>query len=337
MKAVVWGGPGKGTTLQDVPVPRPERGQVGIQIKASGVCRGDVLITGDRFSFGRWPLVLGHQPAGVIAELGEDVCSVKVGDRVVATVDIPCHTCHYCSIGRPNLCRNLKRLGHELDGSHAEYAVTSERSLIKLPDNISFVDGAVAIDAVATLYHALAQAKVKLGSKVVLLGIGGMGIQAVQIATLAGASVLATSRNEERLKRARSLGADATVNPATQDLVAEVKAFTSGQGADVVVDSIGFADTMRQALTILRPGGKLIVVGIQDREFALPFMDVVMLEAQIVGSRSATKLDLENVLSLIGLGKLSPVVAGTYPLSEFEKVFAAMRVGELVGRAVLLP
>ncbi|MDO8472308.1 MAG: zinc-binding dehydrogenase [Dehalococcoidia bacterium] len=337
MKAVLWAGPGKGTSLQDIPEPKAALGQVVIQVKASGVCRGDVMITGDRFSFGSWPLVLGHQPAGVISQIGEGVNSVTVGDRVVATVDIPCHECYFCSVGRTNLCRNLKRLGHEVNGSHAEFVVTSERSLIKLPDAVSFNDGAVAIDAVATLYHALAQAQVKIGTKVVLLGIGGMGIQAVEIAHISGASVLVTSRNDARLRFARKLGADAVVNTSKQDLAREVRGFTSGQGADVVVDSIGFSDTMKQALTLLRPGGKLIVVGLQDKEFALPFMDVIMLEAQIIGSRSATKMDLENVIDLIAAGRLHPVIAGSYPLSGFQDVFSAVKNGALVGRAVLIP
>ena len=337
MKAVVWNGPGKGTSFQDIAEPQASAGQVVIQVKASGVCRGDVMITGDRFSFGHWPLVLGHQPCGVISEVGQSVQSFKVGDRVVATVDITCNECNFCRTGRPNLCRNLKRLGHEINGSHAEFVVTSDKSLIKLPENVSNNDAAIAIDAVATLYHALLQGKVGLGTKVLLLGIGGMGIQAIEAAHIAGAGVMVTSRNDARLQFATKLGADIVVNTSRQDLAKEVKDWTSGQGADVVIDSIGFSDTMKQGLSVLRPGGKLVVVGIQDKDFTLPFMDVVVREIEIIGSRSATKLDLENVISLISAGKVHPVIAGTYPLEDFEAVFKKVRDGEFVGRAVLIP
>ncbi len=131
MKAVVWNGPGSAVSLQDIPVPKAGPGEVVIQVKASGLCRSDLAIARGHMPLQRWPLVLGHQTAGIVSEIGDGVELFRVEDRVVATPDITCSRCHYCLTGRPNLCRNLKRLGFEVNGSDAEFVVTAERSVIK--------------------------------------------------------------------------------------------------------------------------------------------------------------------------------------------------------------
>lgn len=284
-----------------------------------------------------WPLVLGHQTAGIVSKIGDRVKSFRMGDRVVATPDITCSHCHYCITGRSNLCQNLKRLGFEVNGSDAEFVVTAERSVIKLPDNVPFEQGAISVDAVASMYHALIDlAQVKLGDKVVLLGIGGMGIQAIEIAHIAGASVLVTSRKEKRLDFAKKLRADVIVNTTKKDLKKEVMAFTAGHGADIVVNSIGARDTMRQALELIRPGGKILAIGLIDPEFVMPHYEMVMREVQIIASRLATKLDIIKVLDLIAADKLHPAVTASYPLSDFQRGFEALERGEILGRGIFI-
>ncbi|MFC1938717.1 alcohol dehydrogenase catalytic domain-containing protein [Chloroflexota bacterium] len=338
MKAVVWDGPSEGVSLKVVPVPKAAPGEIVIEVKASGLCRSDLAIIKGQLPVTKWPLVLGHQTAGIVSGVGDNVGAFRLGDRVVATPDITCSHCNYCLIGRSNLCRNLTRLGFERDGSHAEFVVTAENSVIRLPDNVSFEQGAVSVDAVASMYHALiGLAQVKPGDKVVLLGIGGMGIQAIDIAHIAGASVLVTSRNSKRLDFAKQLGADILVNTTTDDLTKEVMNFTSGEGADVVVNSIGARDTMKQALEFIRPGGKILAIGMIDPEFVMPQYQMVMREVEIIASRLATKLDMIKVLNLIAGGKLHPAVTASYPLTEFQKGFEALERGEIMGRGVLIP
>jgi D-arabinose 1-dehydrogenase-like Zn-dependent alcohol dehydrogenase len=197
MKAVVWNGPNSQLSLEDIPVPRAGFGEVVIKVKASGLWGSDLSIAKGRMPLKNWPLVLGHQTGGIVHEVGEGVQSFKAGDRVVCTPDIPCGVCRYCRIGRTNLCRALKRIGFEINGSDAEYVLTSERSVIQLPGSIDFEQGSIAVDAVASMYHALfVQAQARPGNKIILLGIGGMGIQAIEMAHLCGATVLATSRND---------------------------------------------------------------------------------------------------------------------------------------------
>jgi D-arabinose 1-dehydrogenase-like Zn-dependent alcohol dehydrogenase len=213
-----------------------------------------------------------------------------------------------------------------------------EDNVLKLAEDIPFDQGAICVDAVASMYHALVtQAKVKPGDKVVLLGIGGMGIQAIEIAHLAGASVLATSRQDKRLDFARKLGADVLVNVTRQDLAREVTAFTSGEGADIVLESIGAADTMRQAIELVHPGGKIIAIGLIDPEFRAPHLNLVLREVQIIGSRLATKQEVTSVLDLVAADRLHPTVAASYPLSDFKAGFKALERGEILGRGVLMP
>lgn len=216
--------------------------------------------------------------------------------------------------------------------------VTAERSVIKLPDGIPFEQGAISVDAVASMYHALIDlAQVKPGDKVVLLGIGGMGIQAIEMAHIAGASVLVTSRKDERLDFAEKLGADVLVNTTKQDLTKEVMAYTSGEGADIVVNSIGLRDTMRQAIDLIRPAGKIMAIGLIDPDFIMPHTKLIMLEIQLIGSRLATKLTIIKVLDLVAAGRLHPAVTASYSLSDFQVGLEALERGEVVGRGVLLP
>jgi propanol-preferring alcohol dehydrogenase len=338
VKAVVWNGPNTKLSLQDIPIPRAGPGEIVIKVKASGLCGSDLSIAKGRMPLKTWPLVLGHQAGGVVHEVGERGQTFKVGDRVVCTPDISCGICRYCRIGRTNLCRSLKRIGFEINGSDAEYVLTSERSVIALPSSIDFEQGAIAVDAVASMYHALfVQAQARPGNKIILLGIGGMGIQAIEMAHLCGATVLVTSRSDKRLDFAKNLGADVLVNTTKQEVTKEAMEFTSSEGADIVIDSIGGSGTMKQAIELLRPGGKIMVIGLMEPEFTLPYMKMVMLEAEVIGSRTATKQDVIDTLNLIAERRLHPVVTNKYPLSDFQSGFEALEKGEIFGRGVLVP
>jgi propanol-preferring alcohol dehydrogenase len=338
MKAVVWNGPNSKLSLQDIPVPLAGPGQVVIEVKASGLCGSDLSIAKGRMPLKNWPLVLGHQAGGIVHEVGEGVKTFKVGDRVVCTPDIPCGVCRYCRIGRTNLCRALTRMGFEINGSDAQYVVTYEKSVITLPNSIGFDQGAIAVDAVASMYHTLLiKAQARPSQKIVLLGIGGMGSQAIEMAHLCGATVLVTSRNDKRLDFAKKLGADILVNTTKQDVIKEAMEFTAGEGADIVIDSIGGSGTMKQAIELLRPGGKILVIGLMEPEFSLPFMKMVMLEAEVLGSRTATKQDVIETINLIAENKIHPVVSNRYPLQDFQAGFDALEKGEIFGRGVLIP
>jgi 2-desacetyl-2-hydroxyethyl bacteriochlorophyllide A dehydrogenase len=324
--------------FRDVPKPTPGPGEILVKIEASGLCTTDRdLITGHT-PIAHLPRILGHQGAGKVETLGEGVHDFSVGDRIVSTIDVICGDCPYCRRGRPNLCRNLKRIGFELDGSHAEYAVIPQANLVHLPDTVPFDQGCILADAVASMYHALVvRGQMKAGDKVVLLGIGGVGIQGVQIARLGGAEVLVTSRQPARLESAVQLGANYALNPEKDDVMKAVSDFTGGEGADIVMDAIGLENTVQMGVEMARPGGKVILFGNIQPKFTASFTDIFMPEKDILGSRANTKEALLAVTEMAAAGKITPLVSRQFSLSDFHKAIAEIDNNTLVGRAVFIP
>ena len=185
------------------------------------------------------------------------------------------------------------------------------------------------------MYHSLLhQGKIGIGQRVLMLGVGGLGIHGVQIARSAGAEILATSRQPERLALAELHGAIG-VNTAERLLDTAVAEFTGGDGVDLVVDNIGTRDSVRQGLSVLRPGGKLLVVGYLDETFEIPSMRFFKTEQEIIGCRGSTKQDLVDVVRLVSAGHITPVIGAHYPLEQIRDAAARLQSGELLGRIVL--
>jgi 2-desacetyl-2-hydroxyethyl bacteriochlorophyllide A dehydrogenase len=270
-----------------------------------------------------------------VVDLGEGVTHWRRGDRVTAAIDVTCGRCRYCLAGKTQLCREMRRIGFERDGGHAEYVLVPEQNLVSLPPEISYDAGAILPDAVACIYHSIIhQGAVSIGSRVLILGVGGLGIHGVQIARHAGAEVLATSRQPQRLALAEQHGA-VGVNTAQQPLETAVAKFTGGAGVDVVVDNIGTRESVRQGLSVLAPGGKFLVVGYLDETFEVPSMRLFATEQEIIGCRGSTKQDLMDVVRLVQTGHLTPIIGAHYPLENIREAAARLKSGDLVGRIVL--
>ena len=335
MRAVVvaaYGGP-----LQSMwrPIPRPAAGEVLIKVRASGLCSTDVHLLGGRQPLGELPRIVGHELAGEIVELGQGVNGWRTGDRITAAIDVTCGRCRYCLSGHTQLCPSMKRIGFERDGGHAEYVAVPAANLVAVPPEVPFAAAAILPDAVACMYHSLIhQAGLGIGQKVLILGVGGLGIHGVQLARIAGASVLATSRRPARLEAAESYGA-ACVNTERESLEAAVTTFTDGEGVDVVVDNIGTRDSVRRGLSVLRPGGKFLVVAYVDALFEVPSMRLFKTEQQLIGCRGSTKQDLIDVVRLVQTGQLTPVLGASYPLDRIGDAVARLEAGDLVGRVWL--
>jgi len=317
------------------PIPRPGAGEVLIKVGASGLCSTDVHLLDGRQSLGELPRIVGHELAGEIVELGEGVEMWRTGDRITAAIDVTCGRCRYCLCGHTQLCPSMKRIGFERDGGHAEYVTAPAANLVAVPPEVSDQAAAILPDAVACMYHSLIhQAGLGIGQKVLILGVGGLGIHGVQIARIAGASVLATSRRVARLEAAAGFGA-VCVDTGREPIEAAVNAFTDGQGVDVVVDNIGTRDSVRQGLSVLRPGGKFLVVAYIDDLFEIPSMRLFTTEQQLIGCRGSTKQDLIDVVALVHAGKLKPVLGASYPLDRIADAVAQLKSGDLVGRVWL--
>ncbi len=266
MRAVLLPGERRVDVVErDMPVPGP--GEVLIRTQASAICRSDMglytgtsaIVGGD--AAGKGLVVPGHEPAGVIAQVGTGVEGLAVGDRVAAYLPIGCGRCEYCRAGYMMLCNTWRCLGFDVDGGDADYFVVPAANALPLPDELSFVAGAVMTDMVGSQYHTQKVLDVRGGRTVAVFGLGPMGAAAVLVAQGFGADVIAVDILPERLELARRLGAGTTVNSAETDAVAAIREATGGRGADVAVDCTGAPPAQNAALDAAAKRGAVAFVG----------------------------------------------------------------------------
>ena len=338
MKAAVLEEFHKPLQIRDIPVPVPGEGEALVEVMASGLCGSDLHIQDGIISSVRLPHIPGHEMAGVVRQLGPNCTQVKVGDRVVAAIDITCGICRYCRSGRPNLCRKLKRIGFERNGSHAQFIAVPEKILHQIGPDLPWEKAAVIPDAVSCMLHAVKdQAKCRVGDRMCFLGIGGLGLQGVQIARHFGAEVYCTSRQDKKLEIAASHGAHYGLNTSKVDLLQEIKRLTDGEMCDVVFDNIGIESSVQQALDIVRPGGRVIIVGYTAKNFCGNYQDVVINEKEIVGVRASNPDNLEEAIALVNQGVIDPYVFDVMPLDQINEAMERLRNGGSLGRTILLP
>jgi 2-desacetyl-2-hydroxyethyl bacteriochlorophyllide A dehydrogenase len=332
MRAVVVARYGDALRAVRRPVPRPGTGEVLVRVRASGLCSTDLHLLSGRQPLGDLPRILGHELAGDVAELGDAVTGWRTGDRVTAAIDVACGRCLHCQTGQTQRCRTMQRIGFERDGGHADYVAVPSANLVALDATIPYEAAAILPDAVACMYHSLIhQGRVGLGQRVLILGVGGLGIHGVQIAKAAGAQVLATSRQAPRLALAEQYGA-VGLNPARASLEEAVAAFTDGEGVDVVVDNVGTRGSVQEGLALLRPGGRFLVVAYLDESFEVPSMRLFKTEQQIIGCRGSTRQDLVDVVALVRSGQVTPVLGASYSLDRIGDAVARLESGDVQGR-----
>jgi alcohol dehydrogenase, propanol-preferring len=341
MKAMVLRKYNQPLVLEEVEMPRIGAREVLIQVKACGVCASNVkYVEGAYPDVLTLPHILGHEPVGEIAQVGSEVQGMAKGDRVCVYIFIPCGECLYCGKGEENNCLHVNRIGMEVSGAYAEYIKAPSRNVFKIPDGVSYEEAAVLADAAATSYHALrVKANVRMGDDVAIMGVGSLGINGVQIAKAAGARVIAIDILPAKLEFAREYGADETIDGRKEDTAARVRSLTAGKGVDSFIDFVGSADSVRTGLGSLRRAGKLVVVGHDPYRpiQVMAFKDLVMEEAEIIGSHASTRQELREILNLVQIGKLKPVIGARYPLSQANEAHKAIKGGEVFGRIVLLP
>ncbi|MCE1254596.1 MAG: alcohol dehydrogenase catalytic domain-containing protein [Anaerolineae bacterium] len=335
MKAIAVTAYGDKLRVITVPVPKPGINEVLVHVRASGFCSTDTHLLQGRQPLGTLPRVLGHETAGDIVELGPYVDDRwKIGDRVSLTVDVTCGACRFCRTGQTQLCKNMKRMGFERDGGHAEYVAVPTTNLVKVPETITYEQACILPDAVACTYHSImAQGKLGMGQTIAILGAGGLGVHGVQIARQAGARVIATGRRPERLQAAEKYGAIA-VNTNTQSLEDVVNEMTRGEGVDVVMDNIGNNASIKQGLGILRPGGKFLVVAYMEENFAVPAIPLFSKEFELIGCRASTRQDLVDVVRYVEEGVIEPVIGAYFDLEEVDQAVECLENGQMIGRIV---
>lgn len=332
-----YGGP---LVERDLPVPAPGPGEVLVRVRACAVDRFDLAIRSGRRERGPLPLILGHEIAGEVAAPGAGVTGWRAGDRVATTLYLTCGRCRWCRRGRETICESFGgHIGVNVPGGYAEYVVLPARNLVRLPGEIGFPEGSLLANAIGTPFHALtARMGLRPGERILITGAaGGVGIHAVQLAVLLGASVLAADLGEEKLAAARGHGAELAVDPTVDDLAALAREWTGGSGVDAVLELVGPA-TMPATAAALARGGRMVIVGAHTGdEWTLDPGAIYRNEWEIKGSRNVTVDELETVVGLVAGGRIRPVVAGTHPLEAAEQLHERVSFGLVVGRDVLTP
>src|SRR5215472_15393158 len=218
MRAAVFYGPNMPLRVEDVAVPALDAGEILVKVAACGLCHTDLhYIDHGVPTVKHAPLILGHEATGIVTLTAPDVTNLKEGDRVLLPAILTCGKCAACRVGRENICQHMRMFGNDIDGAYAEYVKAPAKDVFILPDEIPLVDGCIIADAVTTPYHAVKnRAEVRPGDYVVVYGCGGVGLNVVQFARLAGGIVIAVDLAEEKLEHALRLGATAALNPARE-------------------------------------------------------------------------------------------------------------------------
>jgi len=327
----------KPLSVEDVPIPELDYGEVLVATKACGICGTDLHIIDGTGYKPKLPHILGHEPAGVVAKLGPGVTKFKVGDRVVPNIFFTCGECFFCRTNRETMCINFKgALGVGINGGYAEYFKAPAKNLFILPSKIGFEEGSVIADAVVTSVHAVRRrAQVKADDVVVVIGVGGVGQSVMQIAKHSGATVFGVARRPQRAEVGAKFGADVMINSSTQDVGKTISDLTGGFGADIVIDNVGSKETFLEALGAVHRGGRIVMVGETEDTIPLSTFKLCVNELDILGSRSGGRQDTVEAIELVERGIVTPFASDSFTLDRINDAFDAIKQGKVMGRAVV--
>lgn len=340
MKAIVidhHGGP-EALIFREIETPKPTADDVLVNVEACGLNHLDIWTREGTAFPTKLPHVLGCDVVGTVAELGAGVTEVNEGDFVMIAPGEGCGECAACRGGNDSLCAHYHMMGRDRWGGYAEYCTAPAASLIPITRRYSAAEWAATPLVFLTAWHMLVtRAQLKKGETVLVLAAGsGIGTAAIQIAKHIGATVIATASTDEKLKKAKELGADLTVNYTTHpEFHKEVKKLTNGRGVDVVFEHVGPA-TFRSSATSLAPGGRLVFCGATtgaDVNMNLRFMFVRQLS--FLGSFMGSLAELKQVVPLLENGTFKPILDSTFPLKDSAAAHQKMEDRNVFGKIVL--
>jgi len=301
--------------LSDILRPTPKPHEVLIQVKAAGLCHSDCIVMEDE-DYGmlmQRPITLGHEVAGVIIEIGSDVQGYKIGDQIASA-----------QMSQPATIENWSNaIGLAYDGGYAEFAIVRATNITRIPEGVTFAQAAVATDSVATAYHAVVtEGPIKAGETVAIVGLGGLGLSAVRIAHLKGAVVYGVDLDTGKFAQAKRNGAT--------DCASSLSAFKDIE-FDIVFDFAGVGVTTSDAALAVKPGGKVVLVGMAAKLTTLNTHDMIMRRITVSGSLGATKGDLDEVLELIASKQFTPLTT-EIPFYDIPKGLEELHGGRVTGR-----
>jgi L-iditol 2-dehydrogenase len=324
----------KKLSVVDMPTPEIGEDEVLVRVRACGICGSD--IHGYDGSTGRRipPLVMGHEAAGVIEQIGRSVEGFKPGDRVSFDSTVSCGRCEFCRRGQINLCDNRTVLGvscgdYRRHGAFAEYVSVPARILYKLPDSLPF-ERAALIEAVSIAVHAVGRHVPKPDDAVVVVGSGMIGVLVIQVLKDKGCrNIIAVDVDDEKLALAVRMGATRTINAKAVDVPEAVRGLSNGKGADVSFEVVGHTDTVLMAIRSLRKGGTVVLIGNLSPKVELPLQEVVSREISVLGS-CASSGEIPQCIDLLARGAVDvdPLISLKAPLERAPELFERLYGGD---------
>jgi propanol-preferring alcohol dehydrogenase len=337
--------------VQDIKTPIPKGSQVLIKVESSGVCHSDIhlweggyegpedtfLKTTDRGV--KYPLTPGHEIAGIVDSLGEQSEGFTKNDKVLVYPWIGDGLCPACRIGEENLCDKPRSLGIYNDGGYADYVlVPSYKYLIKLGDKIDTDTSAPLSCSALTAYGAVKNANLTPNDNVVIVGTGGLGLMAIQLAkAITGSRIIALDLDDNKLKAAKENGADDIINSKKEDAVKAVMELTERMGADAVIDFVNASKTVETDMKFLRRRAKLVLVGLFGGELKLNLIAMPTRSYKLIGSYTGSMNDLIELVSLAKRGMIKPVISNRFKLEQATEALSMLKEGKILGRGVINP
>lgn len=339
MKAIILHNKGNADQLklEEVKTPEIDDNEVLVKVMATSINHLDIWVRERHFPI-TYPIILGCEGAGDVVEIGKNVQGFKEGDKVLVHPRIVCGQCEYCFEGNDNLCKNAMQLGVTINGCYAEYVKVPPENLYLINDKISYEEAASVPITFGTAYRVLINlAKIKVGETALIMAAGsGVGTAAIQIAKLAGAKVIAAAGNDEKLEKAKEIGADFLVNYyRNQDFDKEVKDLTNGSGVDVVIEQVG-GNILPKAMNCLKKGGRLVTLGTTaGNKVELDVQYFYRNNLTMLGTSGTTHREVRAVFELVKEGKLKPIIDKIFPLKDASLAHKYMEERRNFGKIIL--
>ena len=341
MKAAVIQGHGglDCVEIEEIPEPEPAGNEVILEVHSAGLNHLDVWVRKGRPGLKvAMPHILGSDAAGVVIAVGSNVKNVNVGDEVILNPGLSCDSCEFCNRGEQSQCLSFGIVGMTRPGTFAEQVAVPAQKVHPKPDHMNFDEAGAFVLSYLTAWRMLmTRAQLKSGETILIHGIGGgVALSGLQLAKLSGAEVIVTSSSDEKLIRARQIGADYTINYSKVDDVAQcVRDVTSGRGVDIIIDTVGAA-TWRIDFSAVRRGGKIVLCGVTSGPQAPTNLQMLYWhQLTILGSTMGSDEDFRQMLKAVTRAKLKPVVDSVRPLEGAKEAMARMENAEQLGKIVL--
>ena len=328
MQSVVFKGPNR-CVVESKPDPTPGPDDVIVKVKASGICGTDIhMFDGDIPT--DYPMTPGHEFSGIVAEVGDSVDTVNVGDRVAVDPTLTCGACYYCKRGKPHFCLNWEAIGVIHDGGFAELSSVPDKSVHALPDAVSFEEGAM-LEPLSCCLHGTERAGIELGDTVLIIGGGAIGLMIAQLAKLAGArKTILSEPSTYRREAGAALGIDVVVDPVAESIGQAIKDSTF-DGADVIFECTGLPEPTRESLDLAAKGGRIIWFGVANAESTVAISSYKVFDRELsIGGSFINPNTVSRALDILSAKaiQVAPLITTKLSLEEIERALELHRTKE---------